>query len=127
MLSAIRTTTLRVLMFAACWGGAVPAFGTVYVSNEGDNTTGCSWETALYSLSAAVTLASPGESVVVAKGTYLIGGAISVPSDAKIIGGYNGDEVVGNFDLPPQNRTVLDGGNTAGSIFACSGATGVVI
>ena len=62
----------------------------VYVSREGDNTTGDSWATALFSVGDAVAQAADeGKDVWVAEGTYNIGSPINLESFMAIYGGFS--------------------------------------
>ncbi|NIA15929.1 MAG: hypothetical protein GWP08_17845, partial [Nitrospiraceae bacterium] len=94
----------------------------VYVSPNGDNTTGNSWATALYSLHDAVALAgASGKDVWVAAGTYLIGSSISMPSHVAVYGGFpaTGDPVFDDRN-PDVHVSTLDGQGASGSLIECN-------
>ena len=123
-------TTRQSLCFAAVlfFAGAFAAHAIVYVSLDGDGTTGDSWATALFSIEDALEEVSAGEAIYVAEGTYIFGSTIALPSDVTIIGGFSGAAKGGpDASNPEKHPTVLDGDGAAGSIFACSGVTEVLI
>lgn len=124
-ITTLRPLCLAALMFMA---GALAAQAIVFVSLDGDGTTGDSWATALFSIEDALEEVSAGESIYVAEGTYVIGSTITLPSDVSIVGGFAG-AAKGGADVsnPEKYPTVLDGDTAAGSIFACSGVTEVLI
>ena len=100
----------------------------VYVSQNGDDSTGESWATAFLSIGDALEAADSGEPIHIAQGNYIFGGSISLPVNANIVGGFSGEAKgsPGESD-PDKYSTVLNGDGTAGSIFVCSNVTGVVI
>jgi len=93
----------------------------VYVSRTGDNTTGDSWETALYSIHDAVALAEThGKNVWIGAGTYNIGSAVALPSGVSIYGGFPPSDNPGFFDRAPAAYvTTLDGQGAVGHMFVC--------
>jgi len=72
---------------------AVSQAATYYVSLEGDNTTGLSWDTAFNSIQSAIdrsgTLGS--DTIKVKQGTYEITSPIWVTKAVFLYGGYSGD------------------------------------
>ncbi|MCC6796121.1 MAG: right-handed parallel beta-helix repeat-containing protein [Candidatus Hydrogenedentes bacterium] len=117
------------------WGCAVVlsifclhANAIVYVSLDGDGSTGETWDTAFLSIEDALDQRATGEAIYVAKGTYIIGSVLALPSDIEIVGGFSGEEKGGPGESDPEEfPTLLDGSETAGSIFLCSSTADVVI
>lgn len=119
---------LLCLAFFLFWVGTVEAHAIVYVSLDGDGSTGDSWATALFSIEDALDQRSAGEAIYVAKGTYIIGSVLALPSDLEIVGGFSGEAKGGPGESDPEEfPTILDGSGTAGSIFLCSSTADVVI
>ncbi len=71
---------------------------TFYVAQDGDNTTGTSWETAYSSISAAVTASASGDSIWLKAGTFKPSKKI-VTTDRHIFGGFSGMESPDEFHL----------------------------
>lgn len=127
MTNGTRIAFLRLAVFLFL-AGTFAAQAIVYVSLSGNGSTGDSWATALFSIEDALEQVSAGEAIYVAEGTYVVGGAIDLPSDIEIVGGFSGEEKGGPGESDPEEfPTVLDGTGNAGSIFSCSGVTEVVI
>ncbi|MCC6154867.1 MAG: right-handed parallel beta-helix repeat-containing protein [Candidatus Hydrogenedentes bacterium] len=116
------------LLFSVLAALALPAPAIVYVSLNGDNSTGESWTTAFYSIEEALEVVAAGESIYVAEGVYVLGGSFELTSDLVIAGGFSGEEkgAPGQSD-PDKFPTVLDGSGAAGSAFVCSDVTDVRI
>ena len=108
---------------------ATPSLAQVYVSQSGDNTTGDSWATALFSIHDAVTQAAAGgEDVWIAAGDYLIGSAINMQSDVALYGGFpsTGDPGFGDRDHSV-HVTTLDGQDAADNLIICNNVNNVRI
>jgi len=86
----------------------VQAWGTVYVSQTGDNTTGDSWATAYSTVQAGIDDADVlDEEVWVVEGTYAE--SISLKSGVALYGGFAGTEtLLSQRDVGAQ-PTILDG------------------
>ena len=88
------------------------AFGTatVYVSPEGDNSDGASWQTAFNTLAAAVASAPDGARIFVKAGTFTTS-RIVIEKNLEIIGGFAGYEIAA--ESRSGGETVVSGGGTA--------------
>ena len=66
----------------------------IFVSTSGDdNNDGRTWATAKRSVAAAISAASAGENVWVARGTYIVGNTpLALKNGVSIYGGFAGDE-----------------------------------
>lgn len=83
----------------------------IYVSKDGDNTDGKSWETAYNSVQIAIDKANSGTAIWIKGGTYNGGIKISEKEGIYIYGGFLGREK-GLEERPRQTKpTVLDGNN----------------
>ena len=100
----------------------------VYVSHNGNGTTGDSWENALHSVGDAVLQASVTDEVWIAEGTYTDEIFASLLFNTRIYGGFpsTGNPGFGDRD-PKQFETILDGQGTLGNIFLISGVGLVVV
>jgi hypothetical protein len=101
----------------------------LYVSPNGNNTTGTSWATAVHTLDAAVALVDVTHNDIwVAAGTYLMTAPVSIPSNVSVYGGF---PAVGNPTMdardPSTNTTTLNGQNTAESLIHCEAVSNVLI
>jgi hypothetical protein len=122
MATAITVGLLFVLL-------AGEARAQVYVSPNGDNTTGESWEKALRSISNAVTMAqTAGKEVWIAEGVYGLTAAVNIPSDMTVYGGFPNAGNPGMDDRDPSLlATTLDGKAAGGNLIVCSGVSNVRI
>ncbi len=101
----------------------------VFVSPNGDNTTGNSWATALHSLHNAVASASAqGKDVWVAADTYNIGSPVMLESAMALYGGFpaTGDALFRDRD-PDVHVTTLDGQGATPHVIVCDGLYNVGI
>src|SRR5690349_5189048 len=69
-LAAFLITVLGFSQFANPQLAQAACSGVVYVSLTGNNTTGCSWGNAFTTLQSALSIATSGDQVWVASGTY---------------------------------------------------------
>ncbi len=91
---------------------AVSQAATYYVSLEGDNTTGLSWDTAFTSIQSAIDRAGTlgGDTIKVRQGTYDITSPIWVTKGVLLYGGYSGDGDARNSAI---YITIVQGGDAA--------------
>lgn len=95
----------------------------VKTASPGSNGTGSSWTNAMTSVRAAVTSATPGDTIKVAKGTYYAGASqtngIVLSDSILVLGGYpdSGSPIDADRN-PGMNFTVLSGLQNAGSTVA---------
>ncbi|MFC2111048.1 choice-of-anchor Q domain-containing protein [Bacteroidota bacterium] len=92
--------------------------GKIYVDSIANgNNNGCSWTNAFNKLQDALSVASAGDTIFVAKGTYYpdegfgftndsIGLTFNIPDSVVIMGGYPGGGGTRDWDL---NKTILSG------------------
>jgi predicted outer membrane repeat protein len=120
---------LYVLCFSVCLVVAGECCAQVYVAQTGDNTTGDSWATALFSIHDAVAqAASGGEDVWIAAGHYSIGSPITMQSGVALYGGFPSTGNPGFDDRDPSEyATTLDGQGAADNLIVCDNVSGVRI
>jgi hypothetical protein len=92
------------------------------ITNSGD---GQSWENAVNSIQAALSLSSPTDEIWVKKGEYLIESSISINQAIGIYGGFAGWETMREQRDSDQNPTIVDGQNLC-SCFNIINASGEV-
>ena len=104
-----------VSQFSVVGSAKAACSGVVYVSPTGNNSTGCDWSTAFNTLQGALAVASSGNEIWVAAGTYTPGtlrtDTFQLVSGVSIYGGFSGVETARgqrNSD-PATNGTVLSG------------------
>jgi predicted outer membrane repeat protein len=85
--------------------------GIVYVSKEGNNSTGSSWRNAFTTVQRAVDFAPRGSQIWIARGNYNESVEISLRNGIYLYGGFKGDEKLlaeRNIDT---NKVVINGQN----------------
>lgn len=121
------TGSLCLCVFAllAAW----PAAATVYVSKNGDGTTGDSWATAYFSIQQAVDDAKlTGEDVWISEGRYSLGTTITAAAGVSMYGGFPGTGAPSLADRDPNTFvTTLDGQNAAHNLISIQGANDVTV
>jgi len=96
--------------------------GIVYVSPSGNNTTGCSWTNAFTTIQSAIAVATSGDQIWVAAGTYYPdegtgqvnndrNSAYALTAGVSIYGGFTGIETLlsQRNSNPATNNTILSG------------------
>ncbi len=96
---------------------------TIFVSVEGDGTTGLSWGTAFTRITEAVNAASSGDQIWLASGTYLE--SVTLKPSLSLYGGFAGVETNLNQRNPETNTTIINGSTANTSVVF--GATGVLL
>ncbi|MCC6484842.1 MAG: DUF1565 domain-containing protein [Armatimonadetes bacterium] len=111
----MRLIHLRLATFALLAALSAPGSAAIYVSQSapGPLHNGASWLSAYKSLSQALSVATAGSQVWVARGTYV--GTFTVPANVAVFGGFAGTESALAGRNPNSNRTILDGA-LAGSV-----------
>jgi predicted outer membrane repeat protein len=95
-------------------GAGLAEAATVYVSSAGnDGNTGSTWATAKSTVAAGLAVATSGDQVWVAAGTYV--GSITLTDGVGLYGGFAGTETALGQRDHVANVTILDG-NAAGSV-----------
>ncbi len=109
----------------ACIGLAASSAtaATLHVSTSGGGD--CSSWAQPCSLSAALSAASSGDQIWVKAGTY--SGPITLANGTKLIGGFNGMELVASASNPTANVTILDGGSSDRVIYSSDDAASTVV
>jgi dockerin type I repeat protein len=93
--------------------GEILPINRIYVSKNGDNTDGLSWDTSYTSIIMAVNSINHSiDEIWVAEGTYLEGETIKTNPDVPIYGGFNGNETSFDDRDTSENKTIIDGNNS---------------
>ncbi|MCA9439084.1 MAG: DUF1565 domain-containing protein, partial [Candidatus Omnitrophica bacterium] len=81
---------------------------TLFVSHQGDDSDGLSWESALISIGGALSGASAGDDIWVASGTY--NESIQMVTGVSLYGGFAGTETDEEFEKRNwrTNETTID-------------------
>ncbi len=108
----------QVFVFSEKTNGA-----TVFVSKQGDNTTGETWSTSFKRVSSALTAATSGDQIWIASGTYFE--SINLKPSLSLYGGFIGSETSLNQRNLSKNSTTIDGSTANTSVIL--GATGAVL
>ncbi|MBK7497233.1 MAG: hypothetical protein IPI28_18210 [Candidatus Omnitrophica bacterium] len=108
----------QVFVFSEKLNGA-----TVFVSKQGDNTTGETWSTSFKTVSSAITAATSGDQIWIASGTYFE--SINLKPSLSLMGGFIGGETSLNQRNLSINSTTIDGSTANTSVIL--GATGAVL
>lgn len=83
-----------------------------YVKTSGsDANGGTSWDDALLTITTAVGVASSGDEIWVAAGTYVEGDQITVADNVSLYGGFAGTESDLSERNTMMNQTIIDGNN----------------
>ncbi|MBS1706895.1 MAG: hypothetical protein JST40_13600 [Armatimonadetes bacterium] len=103
---------------------ATLSWGQIHVSPCGDDATGtgANWQSAYASIQKATSVASAGNKIWVARGTYQ--GTVVVPSGVTLIGGFKGTETALSQRIPHRYPTIIDGGNTTRCVDLVGGTLG---
>lgn len=95
----------------------------LYVSPDGDNTTGASWENAFQTIQAAIDAASTDDEIWVKQGTYSLTTEINVNKAVAIYGGFYGTETARGQRDWQTYETIVDGQNSVRCLYISAVAT----
>jgi hypothetical protein len=95
----------------------------VYVSIEGNNSTGTSWENAYTSLQNAIDNVPDGSQLWIAKGKYNAPIHINLRNGLYFYGGFIGDETDFSERNTELNRTIVSGRNYAKHVISISSSS----
>ena len=96
---------------------------TLFVSKQGDNTTGQSWSAAFTRISSALSASISEDQIWIASGTYTE--SITLRPSASLYGGFRGFETELNQRNFKVNSTTIDGSTASSSVIL--GATGAIL